>query len=38
LKLSGKAAVVAEKLAVANVVLSMTHTSQQAMALVILEN
>ena len=38
LKFSGKAAAVAQKLAVANVVLSMTHTSQQAMAMVILEN
>ena len=37
LRFSGKAAAVAQKLAVVNVVLSMTHTSQQAMAMVILE-
>jgi holo-[acyl-carrier protein] synthase len=34
----GKAAEIAEKLGVRNVSLSITHTSEQAMAMVILEN
>ena len=37
LQLHGKAAEIAEKLGVRNVSLSITHTSQQAMAIVILE-
>ncbi len=38
LALHGKAAEIAEKLGVKNIALSMTHTSVQAMAQVILEN
>ncbi len=37
LKFHGKAAEYAERLGVANVALSLTHTSVQAMAMVILE-
>ena len=38
LALHGKAAEIAEKLGVRNISLSLTHTSEQAMALVIFEN
>ena len=38
LRLHGKAAEIAERLGVRNVSLSLTHTSRQAMALVILES
>ncbi len=34
----GKAAEIAEKMGVRNVALSLTHTADQAMAMVILEN
>jgi len=38
LRLDGKAAEIAERLGIKNVSLSLTHTSQQAMAIVILES
>jgi holo-[acyl-carrier protein] synthase len=38
LRLSGKAAEIAKKLGVTNVSLSITHTAEQAMAMVILES
>jgi holo-[acyl-carrier protein] synthase len=38
LKLSGKAAEIAQKLGVTDIALSITHTSEQAMAMVILES
>ena len=38
LRLHGKAAEIAEKLAVRNISLSVTHTAVQAMAMVILES
>jgi holo-[acyl-carrier protein] synthase len=38
LRLHGKAAEIAERLGVRNISLSITHTAQQAMALVILES
>jgi holo-[acyl-carrier protein] synthase len=38
LKLHGKAAEIAKRLGVANIALSMTHTAEQAMAMVILES
>ena len=38
LRFSGRAAQVAEKLGVKNVALSLTHTREQAMAVVILES
>jgi holo-[acyl-carrier protein] synthase len=38
LALHGKAAEIAEKLGVRNISLSLTHTAEQAMALVIFEN
>jgi holo-[acyl-carrier protein] synthase len=38
LLLHGRAAEIAEKLKVRNVSLSITHTAEQAMAMVILEN
>jgi holo-[acyl-carrier protein] synthase len=38
LQFHGKAAEIAEKLGVRNIALSITHTAEQAMAMVILEN
>jgi len=38
LKLHGKAAEIAKRLGVANIALSLTHTAEQAMAMVILES
>jgi len=38
LKLYGKAAEIAKRLGVANIALSITHTAEQAMAMVILES
>jgi holo-[acyl-carrier protein] synthase len=38
LKLHGRAAEIAQKLGVTNIALSITHTSEQAMAMVILES
>ena len=38
LRLSGKAAEIARKLGVTNIALSITHTAEQAMAMVILES
>jgi len=38
LKLTGRAAEVAQKLGVTNIALSLTHTAEQAMAMVILES
>jgi holo-[acyl-carrier protein] synthase len=38
LRLSGKAAEIAKKLGVTNVSLSITHTAEQAMAMVVLES